>query len=95
MNLSFVEKLDIRKIVLYGLTLLFAYSISGAIFKIMEEGTLGSIFRHLMFTIPYLLLIIIVSMYDGGRFSIASIVPSIPLKINFNLTYFPATVTYR
>jgi len=85
MNLSFVEKLDIRKIVLYGLTLLFAYSISGAIFKIMEEGTLGSIFRHLMFTIPYLLLIIIVSMYDGGRFSFASIVPSIPLKINFNL----------
>ena len=85
MNLSFVEKLDVRKIVLYVLTLLFAYSISGAIFKIMAEGTLGSIFRHLMSTTPYLLLIIIVSMYDVGRFSFTSLVPSIPTNINLNL----------
>ena len=85
MNLSFVEKLDVRKIVLYVLTLLFAYSISGAIFKIMAEGTLGSIFRHLMFTTPYLFLIILVSMYDVGRFSFASLIPSIPTNINLNL----------
>ena len=85
MKFSFVEKLDVRKIILYVLTLLFAYSISGAVFKIMAEGTLGSIFRHLMFTIPYLLLLVIVSMYDVGRFSFASIVPTIPAKINLNL----------
>ena len=85
MKLSLVEKLDTRKIILYVLITLFAYSISGAIFKIMAEGTLGSIFRHLMSTTPYLLLIIIVSMYDVGRFSFTSLVPSIPANINLNL----------
>ena len=85
MKLSFVEKLNVRKIILYTLILLFAYSISGAVFKIMAERTLGSIFRHLMATTPYIFLIILVSMYDVGRFSFASLVPSIPTNINLNL----------
>ena len=80
-----IEKIDVKKILLYFLILLFSYSISGAVFKIMAERTIGSIFRHLMTTTPYLLLIILVSMYDVGRFSFASLIPSIPTNINLNL----------
>ena len=80
-----LSRVDVKKILLYFLILLFAYSISGAVFKIMAERTLGSIFRHLMSTTPYLLLIILVSVYDVGRFSFASLVPTIPTSINLNL----------
>lgn len=85
MKLSLLEKLDVRKVILYVLITLFAYSISGAVFKIMAERTLGSIFRHLMFTTPYLFLIILVSLYDTRRFSFSSFVPTLPLKLNMNL----------
>jgi len=85
MKLTFVEKIDVQKIILYVLITLFAYSISGAIFKILEEGTLGSIFRNLLRTTPYLFLIILISMYDAGRFSFSSLFPTIPVNINKNL----------
>ena len=85
MKLSFVEKLDVRKIILYVLITLFAYSISGAVFTIMAEGTLGSIFRNLLLITPYLFLIIIVSMYDVGRFSFSSLIPNIHANLNKKL----------
>ena len=69
---------NIKPVILYILIGLFAYSISGALVKIMAERTLGSIFRHLMFTTPYLFLIIVVSLYDTRRFSFSSLVPTIP-----------------
>jgi len=79
------ERINVKKILLYFLIMLFAYSISGAIFKIMAEGTLGSIFRHLMPTTPILFLIIMVNLYDIRRFSFYSFIPRIPSNISINL----------
>ena len=69
---------NIKALALYILIGLFAYSSAGALLRIMAERTLGSIFRHLMFTTPYLFLIILVSLYDTRRFSFSSLVPTIP-----------------
>ena len=85
MKLSFVEKFDIRKIILNILILLFTYSISRALFRILEERTLGSIFRHLALTVPFILLIIIVSINDTKKFSFSNLVPTIPSNLNMKL----------
>jgi len=79
------DTINVKKIILYGLIFLFAYSISGAVFSIMTERTLGSVFRNLMATTPYLVLIILFSIFDVRKFSFASLVPNIHSKINLNL----------
>ena len=78
---------NIKTVILYILIALFAYSISRAMFKIMEEGTLGSILRHLLPTTPYLLLIVIVSLYNIRRFSFSSLVPAIPSNLTLNVIF--------
>lgn len=85
MKLSFFEKFDIRKIILNILILLFAYSVSIALFRILEERTLGSIFRHVAPAVPFILLIIIVSLYDSKRFSFSNLVPKVPADLNMKL----------
>lgn len=79
------ERIDVRKILLYFLVLLFAYSISGAVFKVLTERTLGSIARGVMPTLPILFLIVLVTLYDTRRLSFASLVPRIPSNVNLYL----------
>jgi len=76
------ERIDVKKILLYFLILFFAYSISGAVFKVLAERTLGSIARGIMPTLPILFLIVLFTLYDMSRLSFASFLPRIPQKIS-------------
>ncbi|MBL7086317.1 MAG: O-antigen ligase family protein [Candidatus Cloacimonetes bacterium] len=76
------ERIDVKKILLYFLIMIFAYSISGAVFKVLAEKTLGSVARGIMPTLPILFLIVLVTLYDTRRLSFANSPPRIPQKIS-------------
>ena len=73
---------NIKPVILYILIGLFAYSLGVALLKILEERTLGSIFRYFLPTAPYLVLIFLISLYDIGKFSFSSFVPQIPANLS-------------
>jgi len=75
--MSSLSSRNIKPIILYVLLGLFAYSVAGALPKIMAERSLGSIFRHFLPTIPYIVLILLISVYDIKDFSFLRLVPQI------------------
>ncbi len=85
MRMSFLYKLNLNKVLLFFLIVLFAYSVAEALLAVMRERTLGSIFRHGLPTTPYLFLIIIISLYDIRKISFSSLVPVIPSEHALNL----------
>lgn len=64
---------------------LFAYSVAVALLKILEERTLGSIFRHFLPAIPILFLIILLNLYDIKKISFSSFIPTIPSNLELDL----------
>ena len=81
------HKLNLNKVLLVLLIILFGYSVSGAMFDIMGERTLGSIFRHFLPTTPYLFLITLISLYDIRRVSFSGLVPRLPSNINLEVIF--------
>lgn len=73
-----LQLLCTKNFILFILICIFAYSVAGAMFDIMRERTLGSVFRHFLSTTPYLFLIILISLYDIKKFSFSSLVPNDP-----------------
>lgn len=81
--------LSIRKnskaVISFILICLFAYSVAVALLKILEEKTLGSIFRHFLPAIPILFLIVLFNLYDIKKISFSSFIPTIPSNLEFDL----------
>lgn len=84
MKISSFYKVNINKIVLFLLTILLAFSVSKAMFKIMAERTLGSIFRNFLPATPYLFLIVLFSLYDIRNISLSNFRDIVPTRTNLN-----------
>jgi len=50
--------------------------------KVLEARSLGSIFRSLLPTTPFLLLIVLINMYDIRRLSFSSFIPDVPSHLS-------------
>ncbi len=80
---------DIKPAALLILVTFFAFAVANSIAKIMDERTLGSVLRHLLPALPWLLLIIVIELYGLTTASIANIFllrPSrLAIKVNRKL----------
>jgi len=85
MNSFDIGNINIKKIFLYSLILFFAYSVSGVVFMVLAERTIGSVARGIMPTLPILFLIVLFTLYDTRRLSFTSLLPRIPSNISIKL----------
>lgn len=76
-----------KNLILFILICLFAYSFAGALNKVMAERTLGSIFRNFLQTIPWLSLIVLISLYDIRRFPFPSLVFNFSSNVKRELSF--------
>lgn len=84
------ERKDIKPAALLILVAFFSFAVANSIAKIMDERTLGSVLRHLLPTLPWLLLIIMLELYGLTTASIAHVLRLRPsrLVIKVNLKLF-------
>jgi len=79
---AFPSHRNIKTLLTYLLIAIVAYSIAGAMLKVLEARSLGSIFRSLLPTTPFLLLIVLINMYDIRRLSFSSFIPDLPSHLS-------------
>lgn len=74
-----------KTILLYFLIILFAYSVSVALLNILQERTVGSVFRHFLPAIPILFLLVLVNLYNVREISFSNLVSPLSFSLNFKM----------